>query len=329
MGCSKLPISEIHPPDDERSDLLVRHARLTHPRADTDADAVDEPASTHAAPPCYSTARTTRTRLCNNDLDEGPPISGVTDLAHNLDATCQLPLPEIAASSQPQSYDDFVPTAMGLPMPTAVPFDHGIDRLSAPLILESTTELSSTIALDFLWSNEYGFNEFLPAAFFNTDYSLTQLSENCADMRQVNDTTLQSPAGSSSLPMPQTAFISSNSTPFISGNPVNGSHPIEWPLDPDLHSVNEADVVCPWRISTFAYEQLQSALLPYRKLLSTGFSFPTRYTLSRFIEGYFRGFHEHLPFLHVPTVSPATMAPELLLAIASVGALYKFEHAKG
>ena len=58
-------------------------------------------------------------------------------------------------------------------------------------------------------------------------------------------------------------------------------------------------------------------------------SFSRHGTLSRYVEGYFRGFHVHLPFLHAATISLPDIPEELLLAIAAVGALYKFEHGKG
>ncbi|CAG9952001.1 unnamed protein product [Clonostachys rosea f. rosea IK726] len=59
------------------------------------------------------------------------------------------------------------------------------------------------------------------------------------------------------------------------------------------------------------------------------FAFPSRHTLSRYLEGYFRGFHAHLPFLHTATLTPGALGPELVLSLAAVGALYRFEHAKG
>jgi hypothetical protein len=36
-----------------------------------------------------------------------------------------------------------------------------------------------------------------------------------------------------------------------------------------------------------------------------------------------------LPFLHLPTLMPVDMAPELLLAILAVGAQYRFESKRG
>ncbi|KAH7109783.1 hypothetical protein EDB81DRAFT_736447 [Dactylonectria macrodidyma] len=52
------------------------------------------------------------------------------------------------------------------------------------------------------------------------------------------------------------------------------------------------------------------------------FVLPSRYALSRFVAAYFNVFHEHYPFLHVPTLELETVRIELLLAIAAVGARY-------
>lgn len=61
----------------------------------------------------------------------------------------------------------------------------------------------------------------------------------------------------------------------------------------------------------------------------TGFIAPSRHSLSRYLAGYINGFHEHLPFIHVPTLSVAASAPELILALAAVGAQYRFENSRG
>ncbi|EKG11436.1 Transcription factor fungi [Macrophomina phaseolina MS6] len=59
------------------------------------------------------------------------------------------------------------------------------------------------------------------------------------------------------------------------------------------------------------------------------FRLPSRLALSRYIGAYINGFHEHLPFLHIPTMTVENTAVELLLALAAVGAQYCFEAEKG
>jgi hypothetical protein len=84
-----------------------------------------------------------------------------------------------------------------------------------------------------------------------------------------------------------------------------------------------------WRISAADHTVIKNRLDEFSSVLPPDFVFPSRHTLTRFLEGYISGFHEHLPFLHLPSLSPQEMSPELLLAILSVGAQYRFESHRG
>ncbi|KAI1322737.1 hypothetical protein F5Y16DRAFT_28769 [Xylariaceae sp. FL0255] len=83
--------------------------------------------------------------------------------------------------------------------------------------------------------------------------------------------------------------------------------------------------VTPMKVSAMDHTVIKNKLDEFSTVLPNDFVFPSRHTLTRFLEGYVGGFHEHLPVLHLPTISPADIAPELLLAILAVGAQYRFE----
>lgn len=83
------------------------------------------------------------------------------------------------------------------------------------------------------------------------------------------------------------------------------------------------------RISVVDHTVIKNRLDEFSSVLPNDFVFPSRHTLTRFLEGYMSGFHEHLPFLHLPTFTPTEIAPELLLAILAVGAQYRFENNRG
>jgi hypothetical protein len=85
----------------------------------------------------------------------------------------------------------------------------------------------------------------------------------------------------------------------------------------------------PWKISPQDHRLIRAKLDDFSNVLPKGFTLPSRHTLSRFWEGYINGFHEHLPFLHTPTISAVNCAPELMLALAAVGAQYRFEGHRG
>ncbi|KAF1833657.1 hypothetical protein BDW02DRAFT_500143 [Decorospora gaudefroyi] len=67
----------------------------------------------------------------------------------------------------------------------------------------------------------------------------------------------------------------------------------------------------------------------FSSVIPSDFVLPTRLALCRYIAAYINGFHEHMPFLHIPTMSVDTCSIELLLALAAIGAQYTFEGEKG
>jgi hypothetical protein len=70
-------------------------------------------------------------------------------------------------------------------------------------------------------------------------------------------------------------------------------------------------------------------LSEFSHAIPANFQLPSRLALSRYLAGYVNGFHEHLPFLHIPTISVHNCCIELILAMAAVGAQYCFEGQKG
>ncbi|KAJ5984562.1 hypothetical protein N7481_006661 [Penicillium waksmanii] len=72
-------------------------------------------------------------------------------------------------------------------------------------------------------------------------------------------------------------------------------------------------------------EQIQVSLEEHRAI-TPGFLIPSRHTLSRYLAAFFEGFHSHLLFIHLPTFRLTDHPLELILAIMSAGAQYRFEH---
>ncbi|KAK4189339.1 hypothetical protein QBC35DRAFT_380504 [Podospora australis] len=99
--------------------------------------------------------------------------------------------------------------------------------------------------------------------------------------------------------------------------------------DGPARSQEDAPRASNWRISAADHTVMKNRLDEFSSVLPNDFVFPSRYTLTRFVEGYISGLHDQLPFLHLPTLMPAEMSPELLLAILAVGAQYRFETNRG
>jgi hypothetical protein len=99
------------------------------------------------------------------------------------------------------------------------------------------------------------------------------------------------------------------------------------PRSADETSLSKAKAV--WEISDNDRQTFMTNMESFLGVLPKGFIAPSRHSLSRYLAGYINGFHEHLPFIHVPTLSVAASAPELVLALAAVGAQYRFENSRG
>lgn len=71
--------------------------------------------------------------------------------------------------------------------------------------------------------------------------------------------------------------------------------------------------------------RLKTQLKLFHHLLPKAFVLPSQHALNRYTSAYFNGFHLHLPFIHVPTWSPASCHLGLFIAICSLGAKYCLE----
>ena len=82
----------------------------------------------------------------------------------------------------------------------------------------------------------------------------------------------------------------------------------------------------PWSITESCYERLCSEVQEYLEVLPSGCSLPSRNNLIRYLEKYLVCVHHFLPFIHPATFSVDKKAVELLLAVAVLGSLYRFEY---
>lgn len=104
---------------------------------------------------------------------------------------------------------------------------------------------------------------------------------------------------------------------------VEPTHPQQTPTLRQVHSIR------PWKISAEEYAQILNNFENIHSVSQSSCVSPSRHALSRFLEGYFRGFAIHMPFLHPVTFSAASVSPELILSMCAVGALYRFQPVMG
>jgi hypothetical protein len=70
---------------------------------------------------------------------------------------------------------------------------------------------------------------------------------------------------------------------------------------------------------------LQLSLEPYYSLMP-GFRLPSATRLQRYVRGSFRGWTEHLKFVHEPTLNLLDCHAAFVLAMACIGAQWCLEH---
>lgn len=80
-----------------------------------------------------------------------------------------------------------------------------------------------------------------------------------------------------------------------------------------------------YKISTSEHQHLKGRITQLMPALPNDFILPSKHTLSRYLEGCVKGLYEHMPLVHIPTWSVSTAIPELVLAMAAIGAQFKFE----
>lgn len=74
-------------------------------------------------------------------------------------------------------------------------------------------------------------------------------------------------------------------------------------------------------VSEECRDRIVALLSRYSNVLRSPFV-PSRHALSRCLTGYLIGYHDHYPFMHLPTLNIDVMAPQLVLSMAALGARY-------
>ncbi|CAM1510650.1 Fc.00g009850.m01.CDS01 [Cosmosporella sp. VM-42] len=209
------------------------------------------------------------------------------------------------------------------------------------LMLRESSGLDG-VEFEFLWDNAQPYSDFLPVSFFDTDFSLADISQQYAGQprnAESNTNLVNQSLGINEGEQLQPEGLSVGVQETLASR-LPSLEPMERQRPSDLatlHSTTDNQAFSgsdqsgsrPWRISSVEFSSISQEFIALGDILPCSFTIPSRHTLSRYLEGYFRGFHDHMPFCHTSTFSAASLTPELLLALTAVGALYRFEHAKG
>ncbi|GFG17707.1 hypothetical protein IFM5058_08618 [Aspergillus udagawae] len=288
-------------------DLLTRHNRVAHQAAEVEASVTSNlVASEHSNG--YENLRASRVSqvgLHSNEVSEDNEISVRQELEFSFHG----------AASEIQNLHNARPHVL----PSAAVTPRGLVNLNPSDSLDMN--LGPTDELDFLWDNDpCMLNSFLPATFLDTDLSLSDISRRWCSQQLPITPQSRSQAHDNVLFSPRVDQPGNDRPPLPPRFPSLDDHE---PQNSDLDSGQESGG-CPWAVTFQTYNAISE-----KAALYTGLKLPSRHALARYLEGYFRGFHDHLPFIHTATCNLEQIALELLLALAAVGAVYRFEHAKG
>ncbi|CAG8128173.1 unnamed protein product [Penicillium olsonii] len=184
------------------------------------------------------------------------------------------------------------------------------------------------------WDNDaFSFDDFIPSHFLDTDVSLSDLFQQAPVHKELGPNAL---AGSGSFSELQNHTLTQNPN-SVSHNALhdnmNLKQPPRFPSMGDHVDISNMDTRsnvanCPWAVSLSDYKIIVDRITtPQTALLNM--PIPSKCALVRYLEGYFRKFHDHLPFLHAASFRPENIGIELLLSMSAVGAFYCFENAEG
>ncbi|KAI1854776.1 hypothetical protein JX265_002413 [Neoarthrinium moseri] len=137
------------------------------------------------------------------------------------------------------------------------------------------------------------------------------------------DPQLREPGTDAATPIPRTGRSGSPFSTWLPSAP-HGSRIAEVNSDNRPRGVDTDSQ--PFRVTEDQHARLAVYLDSFRGVVNDEFVLPSRHALTRYITSYFQGFHLHMPFIHQQTWRVLDSPLELVLAIATMGAQYSFEH---
>ncbi|KAL7620384.1 hypothetical protein AAE478_009379 [Parahypoxylon ruwenzoriense] len=166
--------------------------------------------------------------------------------------------------------------------------------------------------LDFFWDPNFTVQDMLPATLFDIDFSLVNPPPSIHPTKRCNFSWFTSR-------LPRLDDSEDDSDGEVADDSGAG--------DQAVGAVSTINLV-PWSVTELDYERLCLEVQSYSGILPTGCVMLSKHTLTRHLEVYLRCVQSFLPFIHVATFQVGQKDIELLLAMAALGSLYRYESAK-
>ncbi|KAJ9491856.1 hypothetical protein VN97_g1398 [Penicillium thymicola] len=288
-----------------RQDMLTRHLRLSHKDSPENSDvAVDDQSS------LSQRDGESRNSFGTHELD-GTQGTGstITETGFSLSQHPTCDEPDIESDT------------------IRFPLDADLMGMAVEKTANHTIPWNETDDLDFLWNDSRPFSEVLPASFFDTNLSLVDISQQYqVPLLEQQQSSEQVEQGQQNVDI----SLGINTEPNVDheNDPIAAEEEGDPSQNRQLKG-NFAPSISPWKLTPSDYAGLSNDIKELALVLPSSFSLPSRHTVSRFLEGFFRSYHDHMPFLHIPSSSASSLGTELILSLAAVGAFYRFEDAKG
>lgn len=308
------------------SDLLVRHDILSHAAGSKNASAKSRTASSRRA-------KVTRRRH-QTSVSDNASINFTTQPRLRIPSICkigneltQLQPPAVHENSAPQSLEDHRFLAHSSWHSESLPHARRVSGITDIL----NSDLDSATSFDDFSSyiDSMGvLSQYYPSLFHTAqpvpNFSPDPIFDNPGTAR-----------------LPNSYDISPGATRGTAGNGMQADDHTVFSrfgsrlpsLQPEPEHVSESPQrgrpQSFWNFSVEDRRCLLDKLTSFQDVIPETFQLPSRHALSRYTAGYVSGFQDHLPFLHIPTISVKDSAPELVLAIAAIGGQYCFESSKG
>ncbi|KUJ11211.1 uncharacterized protein LY89DRAFT_595433 [Mollisia scopiformis] len=333
-----------------RSDLLIRHERLTHNK-DASADAQrneydeNEDGSSQSRPNKRRAATLPYERHSNGEISNSPQgisagmrhTSSMTDTNFTSSMVAnQSDEYSLAALSMAAEYSSLHGAFLTPPVPEhntsayqpTPNQNEQIEMLSDPMALQNTENMQG-LGLEESLDSLAAFldNEPLSSYHFSSLTSAEQLPFFSPEsFSYANDFLPHHEAQVVHGTRLNHQNVEESNSFSLFGSRLPSLQPEEPRSRPDHQTTQSRPF---YEVSSDDRQCIVSKLEEFASTLPDDFLLPTRLALCRYIAAYVNGFHEHLPLIHIPTMTIEGCAVELVLAMAAVGAQYCFEGEKG
>lgn len=336
-------------PADSQSDLLVRHERLTHQKHNNNNKHHQQPDEN------YLIDETRPLKRTRTSFDAGRPVPDIPSMMNTPAATAHIdmqpplhPHPahintlhyshnhefSLAALSMAAEYQSLQAHGAAThsechqrPVQDPLPRRNSIAQTVEPVFSSSTVQPNdSRIGVPSLGESLDSLAAFLDTEPL-TSYRFSSIINTEQPMPFFSPETLE--CGNDFVPHSASPLMSTLA-PHTQADENHtfsrfGSRlPSLQPEDPNPHNARTFP-----DISLHDRQKIVEKLQEFSNVVPAEFRLPTRLALCRYLAAYVNGFHEHMPFLHIPTMSVDTCSIELILALAAVGAQYTFEGERG